>query len=572
MKRLFKILKKYIFELLLLIVFVSGQVLMQVIIMGSISKAVEIAMAGVESMPALIRSGIILIVLDVIACMFSLFTGYICASISSKVGFELRKDIYGKIINFSMPEYDKYSTSTLINRSTNDVKVVQDTLYMFLYGSLQAPLYAIIGIIFMIQYKSNMEYIVYGLVIVVVIVIYILFMSVLKFAVKMQEGLDNLNRVTRESLKGIKDIRAYTMETWAYDRNKVVNESLRDIGLKYNLSIQLFLPVMNFCWDISSALIIFFGVNKVLSNVITIGNLLAFSSYASIIVMGFLLLATLFIQLPRAVASMNRISEILDEKTSIISGERKIDKINEIRFDNVKFKYHDDGGYILDDINIDIKNGNTVAFIGDTGSGKSTVLKLIERFYDVSSGSIYINDKDIKEYDISDLRRHIGYVPQKAYLFTESISDNISFSVDNYVDKEKLNKDIENAAKLSMSEEFILSKSEKYDTKLTEGASNLSGGQRQRLSIARAFMGDKDIYLLDDSFSALDSLTTKKVKEMLKNLGKDSIVIIVAQRVSQISDSDIIVVFDRGKISGIGNHESLLNTNAVYKEIVESQS
>lgn len=580
MKLLFKILKKHILQILLLIVSVCVQVFMQVVIMGSISNAVSIAMSSVENskvsenilpITTLVNSGVLLIILDIVACIFSLLTGYICANLSSKVGYELRKNIYEKIINFSMPEFDKYSTSTLINRSTNDVKVVQDTLYMFLYGAFQAPLYAIIGIVFITKYKSNMEYIVYGLVIVVVVVIYILFMAVLKFASKMQESLDNLNKVTRESLKGIKDIRAYTMEEWSFNRNKLVNDTLRKIGIKYNSSIHLFMPVMNFCWDISATLIIFFGVNKVLSNVITIGSLLAFSSYASVIVMGFLLLATLFIQLPRAVASMNRISEVLNENATIVNGTQHIDKIKNIKFSNVKFKYHKNGGYILNDINMDIKSGSTVAFIGETGSGKSTVLKLIERFYDVFEGDIFINDKNIKEYDTNELRKHIGYVPQKVKLFTESISDNISFSFDENENREKLNKNIENAAKLSMSEEFILAKKEKYDTLLTGGASNLSGGQRQRLSIARVMMGNKDIYMFDDSFSALDSLTTKKVKENIKTIAKDSIVIFVAQRISQISDSDVIVVFDNGKISGIGCHEDLLNTNIVYKEIFESQ-
>jgi ATP-binding cassette subfamily B protein len=503
--------------------------------------------------------------------------GTLCAIIatylSSKaaVGFGtiLRQKIFSKVESFSLHEFDKLGTATLITRTTNDVTQIQQVSVLIFSMMITAPLTCIGGVIMALQQDASLAW-------VLVVVIPILF-GVIGLTLKkglplfkvMQEKIDKLNLVLRENLTGIRVVRAFNR----IDREKIrfddANADLMDNAIKINILMAVLMPVMMLIMNITTVALIWFGAIRIEDGTMQIGSLLAFIQYATQILFSLLMLVMLFIMVPRAQVSAVRINEVLETKLDIIDPENSKTANNKkgfVEFKDVSFRYPGADQPALSDITFAVKPGELTAIIGGTGSGKSTLINLITRFYDVESGSVLVDGVDVREMSQKDLRAKIGFVPQKTVLFTGSIADNIRYGKEDATMEE-----IKHAAHVAQATEFVLGTEAGFDHPIAQGGTNVSGGQKQRLSIARALIRKAEIYIFDDSFSALDFKTDAKLRAALKPEIAKATVFIIAQSVSTVRDADRIIVLDDGQISGIGTHEELLETCKVYREIVASQ-
>ena len=514
------------------------------------------------------KSGIKMLALSLVGAITAVIVSYLTSKLSAKFGRDLRKNIVEKVMTFGNKEMKEIGSSSLITRSTNDINRVQMTLTMLLRIAVFAPLMGIGALLKVINNEMNFILII-GVSLILILVIVLFTVAMPKFK-KVQELIDKVNQVFREILNGLPVIRSFGREKHEEERFDEENKKLYKINLFVDRVMTIMMPSMTFIMNFLCVLIIYVGAKKIDTGSIQIGTLMAFIQYTMQIIMSFLMISMMSIMIPRAWISVKRISEILETDPEIKEPE-VIDEIGKklkgnIEFKEVYFRYHDADEDILENISFKAQPGTTTAIIGGTGSGKSTLVNLIPRFFDVTGGQILIDGIDVKKIDLKVLRENIGYTPQKPLLFTGTIKSNIAFGKKN-IDTMKLKQ----ASKISQSEEFITEKENKYEETISQGGTNISGGQKQRLSIARSIYKNPSIYIFDDTFSALDFKTDKNLRHELKGITKDSTVIIVAQRISTVLNADQIIVLDEGKIVGIGSHEELMKSCEIYKEIALSQ-
>ncbi len=510
----------------------------------------------------------------IVSAILAGVTGFIIARISASVAQKIRSNLFNKVQSFSSNEIKSFSTASLITRSTNDITQIQNFVVMGLSALIKAPIMAVWAIV-KISGKSYQWSIATAVAVGVLVIAVVIITTVVipKFR-KMQTLTDNLNRITRENLTGLRVVRAYNAEAYQNEKFERANDELTATNLTANRVLSTMSPLMTAIMSFLPLSIYWIGaylINAASAVVkLTIfSDMVVFSSYAIQIVMSFVLLVVVFIMLPRASVSAKRINEVLNTHSSIYNGEGVVvDDKNKgkVEFKNVSFKYQDADEYVLKDINFKCNKGDVVAFIGSTGSGKSTLINLIPRFYDATEGEVLVDGINVKEYKLKDLRDRIGYASQRAVLFTGSVLSNVAFG-----DEKPSQEDVEHALEVSQSSDFVSKMEFGLNSNISQGGKNVSGGQKQRLSIARALAKNPEILIFDDSFSALDYKTDKALRSSLSQEKKGTTILIVAQRIGTIKDADKIIVLDQGEIVGMGKHEELLKNCDIYKEIALSQ-
>ena len=507
----------------------------------------------------------------------AIIVGYFAANIAASFSKRTRKELFTKVEDLTMEDVKKYSVSSLITRTTNDIGQIQMLISMGLQLIIKAPITAVWAVTKILDKSIEWSLVTAIAVVILLLTIGILMAIVMpKFKI-VQELIDKINSVTRENLTGIRVVRAFNAEKYQEDKFESVNNKLTNQQLFNQKAFNVLSPIMNIVMYFLTLAIYFIGAilikDALLSDKIVIfGDMIVFSSYAMQVIMSFLMLAMIFMMVPRASVSAKRINEVLDTKISIKEGTltRNIKDIKgTVEFKNVSFKYPDADEYILKDISFTANTGETVAFIGSTGSGKSTLINLIPRFYDVTDGEVLINGINVKDYTYEYLNNVVGYVPQKAVLFSGTIESNISYGSSE--DSKPTDKKIEESLKVSQAYEFVSKLDKKEKSHIAQGGTNVSGGQKQRLSIARTIARNPEIYIFDDSFSALDYKTDSLLRKELKKYTKDATSLIVAQRIGTIMHADKIIVLDKGKCVGMGTHKELMKKCKVYKEIALSQ-
>lgn len=508
-----------------------------------------------------------MLVVGIVVFVSAFIKMLLATSISGKIAKNLRKDIFEKVNSFSSVEINKFSTSSLITRSTNDVTQVQRMIQMMLNMMITAPFMALFAVLKITENSLELSLTsLIFLVIMLAVIITMLFFVLPKFGV-MQKNTDRLNLVTRENLTGIRVVRAYNGEKYQEKKFDEANENLTKVNLFVERVMALLNPSLSLIMNGMSLAIYWVGAYLVDAGSLQYGQIVSFTQFSMHIIMSFMFITLMFVMIPRGIISLRRINEILDTENSIKSGEITESEGNgTIEFKDVTFKYPDAEEPVLEGISFKVEKGETVAFIGSTGSGKSTLINLIPRFYDVTGGQVLIDGIDVKEYSLESLHDKIGYVPQKANLFSGNIKTNMQVANEE-IDDDKIEK------ALSIAQcTFIERLDDGYSHTVAQGGKNFSGGQKQRLSIARAIAKEPEIFIFDDSFSALDFKTDKVLRNELKKNIKNTTTLIVAQRVSTIMSADKIIVLDDGKMVGMGKHEELLENNKVYREIYDSQT
>ncbi len=533
-------------------------------------EAVGIDMTAYQN-KYLIKVGLQMLGIAFISMASAVCIMLLSSRVAARLGKTLREKVFEKVLNFSRKEFRDFSTASLITRSTNDIQQIQQLIAMLFRVVVYAPIIGIGGLIRVIQNSNTSMAWIIGLAILLILgIVLVLFIVAMPKFKKLQELIDKVNGVSREILTGIPVIRAFSREKHEEERFEVENNKLMKANMFVNKAMSIMWPALTLVMNGISLLIIWIGGHNVDNGVMQVGDIMAFIQYTMQIVMSFLMISMISIMLPRAAVSASRINEVLDKEDSIKDPEnpKEFDKNKKglVEFKNVSFKYPDAEEDILENINFTAEPGKTTAIIGSTGSGKSTVVNLIPRFYDVTKGELFVDGVNVKNVKQKALRDIIGFVPQKGMLFSGTIESNIKYSDENMSDEQ-----MKNAAQIAQATEFIESKPEKYNSEIAQGGSNVSGGQRQRLSIARAIAKDPEIFVFDDSFSALDFKTDSKLREALKEKTEGKTVIIIAQRISTILDADQIIVLDEGKIVGKGTHKELMESNEVYQQIALSQ-
>ncbi|MFV0480294.1 MAG: ABC transporter ATP-binding protein [Anaerorhabdus sp.] len=516
------------------------------------------------------KEGFVMLGIALIAAFFAIVGAYLASQVAGKIARDMRRDVFKKVESFSSAEFGKFSASSLITRTTNDVQQVQQVLTMVFRIVLFAPLMGVGALLKVWQYPSMLW--VLGIVVVLLLLLLVgtFLIALPKFKI-VQNLIDRINLVMKEYLEGMLVIRAFNTQGHEEKKFDKANLDITKVNLFINRVMSSLMPIMGFLMNISTLLVVWVGSQQVDLGLMQIGEMMAFIQYATQILMSFFMVSVISIMLPRSAVSIKRIAEVLDTEPTIVDKEQTKEmpkEIQDIVFDKVSFKYPKAEEYVLKDISFTAKVGETVAFIGSTGSGKSTLINLLPRFFDVSSGTITYGGVNIQDFSQHDLREQIGYVPQKGVLFSGDIESNLR-----YADEDASDEMIQQAIEVSQSKEFVEAKPEKIKTPIAQGGTNVSGGQKQRLSIARAITKDPNIYIFDDSFSALDYKTDAKLRAALKKFTEKSkkTVFIVAQRISTIVQADKILVLEQGVIVGEGTHEELLQTCSVYQEIAQSQ-
>ena len=515
--------------------------------------------------------GLMMIFVTFISGLGSIISNFISSRIASRVAFNLREKLYNKVLSFSKQDIDKFSTASLITRSTNDIQQIQNALNMFLFIAFYAPMMALWGIYKVTQTDTGMTWIIaVGVGLLGLLLGIITFLVMPKFKI-MQKLVDRVNLVTRELLTGISVIRVFGREKHEEERFDKENVILRNNQLFVNRTMSALFPAIILIMNGISLLIIWVGGKNIDAGSIQVGDMMAFITYTMQIVMSFLFFTFLMMQLPRAEVAAGRIDEVLGTDITVLDNENiQDDKLSSVhgalKFEDVSFTFDGADSPVLSNITFEAEAGKTTAIIGSTGSGKSTLLHLIPRYFDATAGRITIDGVDIRDVSMNKLRNLLGFVPQKGVLFSGTIESNIKFGDENITDEE-----MKTAAEIAQATEFILAKEEKYNSEISQGGSNVSGGQKQRLSIARALAKNPKILLFDDSFSALDYKTDVKLRKTLKEKMKDTTTIIVAQRIATILHADKIIVMNEGRVVGEGKHKELLSSCPTYLEIAESQ-
>lgn len=557
---------------LLIVILIVVQVWLDLKMPDYMSEITKLVKTEGSNMSDILYNGGFMLLCSLGSLTSTIISGYFLALLSSRFSSNIRKKLFYKVESLSLNEIKKFETSSLITRTTNDISQVEMLIGMGLQLLIKAPITAVWAICKIVNKSFAWTLATSISVIIMLTVVTILTIVVIpKFKI-VQKLIDKLNKVARENITGIRVIRAFNAEKYTKDKYEDVNTKLTNQQLFNQKAFAVMSPMMYLIMNMLALAIYIIGANLImnanLSDKLTLfGDMIVFSSYSMQIIMSFLMLAMIFTVLPRAEVSANRINEVLDTESSIIDGtfDGKTETKGTVEFCNVSFKYPDAKEYILENISFKANKGETVAFIGSTGSGKSTLINLVPRFYDVTEGEVLVDGKNVKDYKLEKLYDKLGYVSQKAVIFNGSVEYNVAFG------ENGKKKDVKNAIKIAKAEDFVLNMDDKYDSLLSQGGTNISGGQKQRISIARAIARDPEIYIFDDSFSALDYKTDLELRKALRKNVKDATCLIVAQRIGTIMHADKIVVLDEGKCVGIGTHEELLKNCPVYKEIALSQ-
>ncbi|MEG0615216.1 MAG: ABC transporter ATP-binding protein [Oscillospiraceae bacterium] len=518
----------------------------------------------------ILKTGLMMLLMTLIGMVSTILVGLIASTVAAKTAQNIRHDVFKKVESFSSNEFDKFSTSSLITRTTNDITQISMLILMGMRMIIYAPIIGVGGSIMAIKNGPSISWIIVlacALLIGIILVIYLLAMPKFKIVQKL---IDKLNRVSRENLSGIMAVRAFGNQEFEKDRFDKANSELTDTNLFVNRVMAFMMPAMMFIMNLATILIVWVGADKISQSQMQVGNMMAFMQYAMQIIMAFLMISMMFIMIPRAAVSGERIAEVLETKPTILDPENAKDfeanTKRTVEFKNVSFRYNGAEENVLENISFTAKPGETTAIIGSTGSGKSTLINLIPRFYDATEGEILINGINIKDVAQNNLHNQIGFIPQKGVLHSGTIASNLRYGKEDATDEE-----VQKAAEIAQAMEFISNPDVGFDKEISEGGTNVSGGQKQRLSIARALVKKPPIYIFDDSFSALDFKTDAALRRALKNYTGDSTVLIVAQRVSTIMNAEQIIVLDEGKIVGLGTHKELLKSCPTYFDIASSQ-
>ncbi len=560
MKKLLKPMKNKIPQIFFIFIFLSIQVYCDLTLPQYTAEIVNVGIQN-TNFQFIIDIGLMMLLMVAISALATVAVSYFSSRVASGYAKDLRKIIYEKVLKFSNHELNEISRSSLITRSTNDVNQLQSVLGMIFMTLIFAPLLGIGSIIKVFELQTNLSWIILVNFIAVVLLLIIVIVKVLPYFKITQEIIDRINKTTREILIGIPVIKAFVRQDYEADKFQKVNQEFYDVNIYVFKTLLIMIPLMTLIMNLMVVLILYYGAYDALSGGLMTGDIIAFIQYSTQIVTSFLMIGAFMIILPRILVSGRRVSEVLNTEITITDGDLKeISSNSTIEFRNVSYKYPGSEKETLKDINFTLKPGKTTAIIGGTGSGKSTILNLIPRLQDPSSGEILIDGKNIKNFNLKTLRDKISFTPQKAILFQGDVKSNMKIGKSDASDE-----DIEKALELAQVD-FV----EDLAEEVTQGGSNFSGGQKQRLSIARAIIGTHDFYLFDDCFSALDMNTERRIKENLKNL-KDSSILIVSQRISTIMDADEILVIDNGEIVDRGNHNKLIESCEIYREIVNIQ-
>lgn len=577
MIKLFKNLsKKEVIYSLICVVLVSINVWLELKIPDYMSAITRLVQTEGSKMSDIITQGAYMLGCAFGSLSVSIVVGYFAAQVASNFSAIIRKNIFEKVENMGIAEIKKFSTSSLITRTTNDVTQIEMLISMGLQALIKAPIMAVCAILKILNKGVEWSILTAICVVILLLVVGILMIIVLPRFEKVQKLIDKVNSVTRENLTGIRVIRAFNAEKYQTDKFKNVNDELTQMQLFNQHCFAIMSPIMMLVMNGLTLGIYVIGANLIqkagmLDKITLFSNMVVFSSYGMQVIMSFLMLAMIFMMLPRAEISAKRINEVLDQKISIEDGTftGKTKEIGTVEFKNVSFKYPDADEYVLKNISFKVSKGETIAFIGTTGSGKSTLINLVPRFYDSTEGEVLVDGINVKEYAGKTLHNKLSYIPQKAVMFTGSVSENVSYG-DNGKGKISEAK-IKEAIEIAQGTDFVTKMDGQYDAHIARGGTNVSGGQKQRLAIARAIARDPEIYIFDDSFSALDYKTDATLRKELKKYTKDATSMIVAQRIGTIINADKIVVLENGNCVGIGTHKELLKNCDVYKEIALSQ-
>ena len=569
MKHILRIFSGYWLMFIILVGFTYAMVMANLWLPDKMSEIVNNGIIK-QDMPAIWHNGLAMILVTAAGGLCSIVIGFLASRIATGVAQKLRMELFERVESFALADFNKFSTASLITRSTNDIQQIQMTSILLLRMALLAPIMAVGGLQKAVHNAPDLSWIIALAVSVLLVVIAVLFVIAVPRFKKLQTLVDKLNLVTRENLVGLKVIRAFHNEKIEQKKFQQANTELNKMNLFVNRLMMLLDPIMTLVMNFSSVAIVWFGAHLISSGNLQIGNMMAFLEYAMQVIISFLLLSMVFIMVPRAAVSVKRVGEVLDTLPSIVDPQSPqqlpSDATGKIEFKDVTFTYPDADLPVLSNINFTAEPGQTTAFIGSTGSGKSTLINLIPRFYDVSAGQILLDGVDIRNVKLEDLYDQIGYVPQKGVLFSGTIASNIKYG--NAKASQEL---VEKSAKIAQAAEFISELKNGYKNDIAQGGSNVSGGQRQRLSIARAIAVEPNVYIFDDSFSALDFKTDAKLRLALAKETKHKTVLIVGQRINTIMNADKIIVLDEGKIVGQGTHQELMKNCEVYQEIAASQ-
>ena len=562
---------------ILSIILIVFQVWLDLKMPDYMSKITILVQTEGSQMSDILQNGGYMLLCALGSLVAAVFTGYLTSNISSDFSMTIRDKIFDKVLNLSMHEIKEFSTSSLITRTTNDVTQIEMLISMGLQLLIKAPITAVWAITKILNKSWQWSAVTGAAVVILLVVIGLLVTLVVPRFKIIQKLTDKINGVTRENLTGIRVVRAFNAEKYQEDKFEKINDDLTNQQLFTQTRFSVMQPLMYFVMNTLTLAVYFIGaylINdaQIPAKLTLFSDMVVFSSYAMQVIMSFLMLAMIFMMIPRAQVSANRINEVLDKEISVKEGKLKNIKTQEkgtVEFKNVSFKYPDADEYLLENISFKANKGETVAIIGLTGSGKSTLVNLVPRFYDVTDGEILVDGINVKDYAEEELNNKISYIPQKAVIFNGNVKSNIAYGENG---KETItDKKIVESAKVAQADEFIENMDDKYDSHIASGGTNISGGQKQRIAIARAIARDPEIYIFDDSFSALDYKTDSILRKELKKYTKDATSLIVAQRVGTIMNADKIIVLDNGKTVGEGTHKELLKNCEVYKQIALSQ-
>jgi ATP-binding cassette subfamily B protein len=569
MLKVLKYLKSYLGMIILAVALLFFQAMCDLALPDYMADIVNTGvMTG--NIDSIVKTGATMLLITLLGTAASVTVGYFAAMAAAGVAHDLRSDLFRKVEQFSNAEFDKFSTASLITRTTNDITQIQTVLVMMIRLVIYAPILGVGGVIKAISNSPSMSWIIGVALIALVGLIILLFSVVMPKFKLVQKLVDRLNLVSRENIEGMLVIRAFNTQRFETERFDKANTDLTTTNLFVNRVMGVMMPMMMLIMNLVTVTIVWVGAKHVANFQLDLGDMMAYMQYAMQIIMAFLMMSMMFIMFPRAAVSADRVAEVLDTEASILDpqvpAKFKEDFQSAIEFRNVNFAYPGGQDNVLHNLNFVAPAGQTTAIIGSTGSGKSTLVNLVMRFYDVSSGEILVDGMDIRTVTRKDLRDKIGYVPQKSMLFSGTIKSNLA-----YADKKSPQDNLEKAAAVAQATEFISAKEEGFDSTIAQGGTNVSGGQKQRLSIARALVKNAPIYIFDDSFSALDLKTDRNLRAALKKDTGHSTILLVAQRISTIMDAEQIIVLDNGYIVGSGTHQELLKHCEVYQQIARSQ-
>lgn len=568
MLKLYKGLKKYTGQLVLLIVLMLGQVFSMLLLPNFMSSIINDGVIKGD-VGYITTTGIIMLCVTLVGSASAIGVGYFASKVG--VGFctDVRKKLFRKVSQFTMAEFDRVGTSSLTTRTTNDIMQIQDFTIMMFRVVVLAPIMCIGGVTLAMQKNMQLAWVIIACMPLVVVFLVLVMRKAFPVFRSMQSKLDGLNVVMRENITGVRVIRAFTAEEREEARFEEANNILTKTSIRSQILMSTLMPLLMLIINMGTIAVVWFGGQQIAQGTLEVGDLMAFIQYLVLIMYALIMMSMIFAMMPRASVCADRINEVMDMEIDIRESEKPQkpqEKTGVVEFKDVSFRYRDAENPAISKISFRAEPGKTTAIIGATGSGKSSVIMLIPRLYDVTEGAVLVDGVDVREYDIEKLRERIGYVPQKAVLFSGTIRDNIAYENENMPQKQ-----IERAAKIAQADTFIEQKDKKYDDPIAQGGSNVSGGQKQRLAIARALAGEANILIFDDSFSALDFKTDAALRNAIKENTQGATVIIVAQRINTIMDADNILVIEQGKIIGQGKHDELVKTCDVYAEIARTQ-